>query len=89
MERYFTKNGTEITPELAEQWAEPWERGEIPGTPGEIVVGRPRISPEELATVTFKLPESQVRELDALAACNQETRSQLLRSLVSEALARA
>lgn len=87
MEKLFTEDGIEITDELVERWAEPWERGEIPGTPGKIVVGRPRISAEDLATITFKLPKSQVAALDETAKRAGETRSQFLRSLVSEALA--
>lgn len=87
MKKFFTEDGIEITDELVEQWAAPWERGEIPGTPGEIVVGRPRISTEELTTVTFKLPLSQAKALDDTAKRAGETRSQFLRSLVSNALA--
>lgn len=87
MEKHFTMSGLEITDELVEQWAEPWERGEVPGTPGEIIVGRPRISREELSTVTFKLPKSQVVALDNLAQRTGETRSQFLRALVNAALA--
>lgn len=86
METFFTEDGIEITDELVEQWAAPWERGEIPGTPGEIVVGRPRISTEDLATVTFKLPKSQVGALDDIAKRAGETRSQYLRTLVAEAI---
>ena len=61
---YRTAKGTLLTDELLDEWAEACERGEYPGTPGEIVVGRPRISVEDLATITFKLPKSQVAALD-------------------------
>ena len=77
-----------LTDELLDEWAEACERGEYPGTPGEIVVGRPRISAEDLATITFKLPKSQVAALDETAKRAGETRSQFLRSLVNDALAR-
>ncbi|MFQ9178681.1 MAG: hypothetical protein ACLR3C_01345 [Eggerthella lenta] len=52
------------------------------------MVGRPRVSAEDLATVTFKLLNSQVAALDETAKRADETRSQFLRSLVGEALAR-
>lgn len=85
---YRTAKGTLLTDELLDEWAEACERGEYPGTPGEIVVGRPRISVEDLATITFKLPKSQVAALDETAKRAGETRSQFLRSLVNDALAR-
>ncbi|QOS69135.1 CopG family transcriptional regulator [Eggerthella guodeyinii] len=85
---YRTAKGTLLTDELLDEWAEACERGEYPGTPGEIVVGRPRISAEDLATITFKLPKSQVAALDETAKRAGETRSQFLRSLVNDALAR-
>ena len=50
----------------------------IPRTAGEIVVGRPRVSAEDLATVTFKLLKSQVAALDETAKRADETRSQVL-----------
>ncbi len=86
---YRTAKGTLLTDELLDEWAEACERGEYPGTPGKIVVGRPRISAEDLATITFKLPKSQVAALDETAKRAGETRSQFLRSLVNDALARS
>lgn len=83
---YRTSKGTLLTDELLDEWGEACERGEYPGTPGEIVVGRPRISTEDLATVTFKLPKSQVGALDDIAKRAGETRSQYLRALVAEAI---
>ncbi|RDB69930.1 toxin-antitoxin system antitoxin subunit [Eggerthella sinensis] len=86
---YKTMNGTVLTDELLDMWGDACERGDYPGTPGEIVVGRPRISTEELTTVTFKLPLSQAKALDDTAKRAGETRSQFLRSLVSDALSNA
>lgn len=86
---YETMNGTVLTDELLDTWGEACERGEYPGTPGEIVVGRPRLSHEDLATVTFKLPESQLEALDGAAKRAGATRSQFLRTLVGNALAQA
>lgn len=87
MVTYRTKKGTLLTDELLDEWADAYERGDYPGTPGEIVVGRPRISAEELTTVTFKLPLSQAKALDDSAKRAGKTRSQFLRSLISNALA--
>jgi hypothetical protein len=47
-----------------------------------MVMGRPRISDEELRTVTFRLPLSKIKALDKMAAANECTRSDALRKAV-------
>ena len=78
----FVSGGVIVTDELVETWAEPWDSSGIEGTPGPITVGRPRLSHEELATVSFKLPESWLGWVDAKALVEGMTRSQILRALI-------
>jgi len=43
---FIAEGGTEVTDEMLEEWAAPWERGEIPGTAAGFVLspGRPCIA---------------------------------------------
>jgi hypothetical protein len=42
-EKFVTEGEVEVTDELLEKWAEPWERGEVPGVAAGFVAspGRP------------------------------------------------
>ena len=40
---YLTKDGTELTDAALEELASRFERGEMPGHPGRVLVGRPKI----------------------------------------------
>ena len=78
-----TKNGVVITDEMFEELATAYESGNWPGkATGQMVMGRPRISDEELRTVTFRLPLSKIKALDKMAAANECTRSDALRKAV-------
>jgi hypothetical protein len=81
-----TDKGVEVTEEMFEKWAEGFERGEWPGTKS-VILGRPRLAQEEVKTVTFKLPISDIEALDQRVAIQGQTRSELLREAVSEYLA--
>ena len=63
-----------------------FERGELPGRWGRILVGRPRISPEPLKLVGVRVPASAVEAFDAKAARLGQTRSQRLRALIERDL---
>ena len=88
---YRTKSGYIVTDEMLEQYAEAFERGEYPGTPGEFIVapqGRPKLCPsEDLVTIAFKVPRSYRDLLDKQASKEHETRSQMLRKMLGDALA--
>ncbi|MDR3315868.1 MAG: hypothetical protein LBS98_05255 [Coriobacteriales bacterium] len=58
--RFVAENNIEVTDEMLDEWAAPWERGDVPGKPVCFVAapGRPRISDEETKIVAFRLPVS-------------------------------
>lgn len=73
-----------------EEWADAWERGEIPGEPvGEVIVGRPLKFGEPLQTVTFKDTQQHISAMDARASELGFKRSDYLRWLISQDLSAA
>lgn len=88
---FIAEGGVEITDELLEKMAEPWERGEVPGVAAGFVSapGRPRISEEETQIVAIRLPVSVVKAIDIKAKQLGETRSQRMREAVMADLLKA
>ena len=84
--QYVTREGGVLTDRDIEEIAERLERGELPGKWGRILVGRPRISSEQLKLIGVKVPESAVCAFDEKAARNGQTRSQRLRQLIERDL---
>lgn len=85
MKKKFTaEGGIEVTDEMLDQWAEPWEKGEIPEVAAGFVAGpgRPRINREETQLVALRLPVSLVRAVDLKAQKQGKTRSQRIREAV-------
>jgi len=82
--KFIGEGGIEITDELLEKWAQPWERGEVPGIAAGFVSapGRPRISEEETKVVALRLPISIINAIDLKAQRFGETRSQRIRLAV-------
>ena len=82
--KFIGEGGIEITDELLEKWAQPWERGEVPGIAAGFVSapGRPRISEEETKVVALRLPISIINAIDLKAQRFGETRSQCIRLAV-------
>ncbi|MCH3942558.1 MAG: hypothetical protein LKE37_02380 [Atopobiaceae bacterium] len=89
MASYTLKDGTTLTDDAIEEMAGRFEAGEFPGHTTKVVVGRPRISREELKTVTVKVPASVVVAFDRKATEVGETRSQRLRELMEDDIAEA
>lgn len=90
MSEFKLKGGATMTEADFEKLSKEAEMGNYPGTPGEWLVrpqGRPRISDEELVSVTIKVTASQRDAMDARAAELGETRSQFVREAVEVALA--
>jgi hypothetical protein len=83
-----SEGGIEVTDDLLDEWAAPWEAGEVPGKPVCFVAapGRPRISDEETKLVAFRLPISIVDAVDRRAKRIGESRSQLIRDAVLKEL---
>lgn len=85
----WTSNGTAFTDEQLEEMAQMFERGEWPEGVTCIVRGRPLKFGEELASVTFKLPQRKLIEVDGRAKKEGISRSDYLRRLVDRDLAPA
>ncbi|KFI59886.1 hypothetical protein BIGA_1554 [Bifidobacterium pullorum subsp. gallinarum] len=82
-----TEDGHAVTDAMLDQWADDAERGRYHGTRGDIVVGRPPLSDEELVTLTFKIQPSVLARVDAAARHAGITRSAFLRRAVEHELA--
>jgi predicted DNA binding CopG/RHH family protein len=87
---FIAENGKVITDEMFDQMAkeyedETWDASKL----GKATAGRPSIADEEVVPITFRLPASKVRALDAKASAHGSTRSKELREAVGEYLARA
>lgn len=56
-----------------------WDASEL----GKVVMGRPRISDEEMRAITVRLPISQIAEIDRAAARDGQSRSSAIRAALS------
>lgn len=83
-EKFVAEGGVEVTDELLDQWAEPWERGEVPGKAAGFVrsPGRPRLCDEPTRVISLRLPESIIKASEAKAKRYGETRSQRMREAI-------
>lgn len=86
---YVTKDGVKLSDGELEELAERFERGELPGRPRRVIVGRPRISLEQLRLIGAKVPESLVEAFDQKASAHGQTRSQRIRQLIEQDVAGA
>ena len=86
MQAFTGENGKIITPDKIERWAQQAEKGHYPGRRGEISVGRPPLTDEELAVVTFKCPPSVVAQMDKRAKTQGISRSSFLRNAIAHEL---
>lgn len=78
-----------VDAEQIDEWEAMASAGTLPGDPtGEIVrgPGRPQMFGEEMVTVTFKIPKSQLAAMDERARSLNEGRSDYLRGLVEKEL---
>ena len=81
-----TKNGTVLTDEMIEKLAEQWENDTWSGHLDKVIMGRPRISDEELVNVTFRMPKSYLASIERITKESGQTRSTFLRNAVERAL---
>lgn len=77
-----------VTSDELDSLAAPFEQGKWPKGKTSLI-GRPRLSDEEVRPVTFKLPVSQIAALDKLAKATGSSRSDTLRRAVTHELARS
>ena len=83
------KSGVVLTDEMIDKLADEWENDTWSGSLGKVVMGRPRISDDELVNVTFRLPKSQIESIDRVAEKQGESRSEFLRNAAVRALVSA
>lgn len=62
---YKLRSGPMVTDEELEADAEKWERGEWEGTSDPMRVTLPERGPDDLVVVSFRLPRSRVRAIEA------------------------
>lgn len=86
MQTFTGENGKTITSDKIERWAQQAEKGHYPGRRGEISVGRPPLTDEELTVITFKCPPSVVAQMDKRAKMQGISRSGFLRNAIAREL---
>lgn len=74
-----------VTKEELDKLAEQYESGNWPEG-RTVLLGRPRISDEELVSVTIKLPKTQLEAIDCSAKNEGKSRSAYMRNLLRIAM---
>ena len=77
---YTLRSGKKLTDKKVECLNKVIDAGNLSalGSRGEIVVGRPRLSPEPLVTITFKIPESEAARIKSASEFEGTSRSEFL-----------
>ena len=78
-------NGTVLTDEMLDKRAEEYEDGTWSGH-GEVAMGRPRLYDEDMGTVSFRLPCSRIRAVQAAAKRQGESKSDFFRRAIDREL---
>ena len=78
-------NGTVLTDEMLDKRAEEYEYGTWSGH-GEVAMGRPRLYDEDMGTVSFRLPCSRIRAVEAAAKRQGESKSDFFRRAIDREL---
>ena len=88
MTEYRLANGSVLTDEEIEHRAKEWEEGTWEGPLVELRVGRPRLSPEPNANLSFKCPESEACMIAHAAKIAGLSKSAFMRDAALEKAAR-
>ena len=78
-------NGTVLTDEMLDKRAEEYEDGTWSGH-CEVAMGRPRLYDEDMGTVSFRLPCSRIRAVEAAAKRQGESKSDFFRRAIDREL---
>lgn len=78
-------DGTVLTDEMLDKMAEEYEKGTWHGH-GEVVMGRPKLYDEDMETVSFRLPRSRIRAVEAAAKQRGESKSDFFRKAIDREL---
>jgi hypothetical protein len=82
---FETDGGIVIADETFDNMAEEYEKGAWTGG-GEVTAGRPRLYDEDMETVSFRLPKSRIRAIDAVAKRTGTSKSDFFREAIDRAL---
>ena len=75
-----------VTDEQLDSLAADYESGDWKGRVGPVVQGRPRLYEEEMRTISFRVPASRLRAIDAHAERNGKSLSVFLRQPIYDAI---
>ena len=84
---YKLASGKVMTDNDFEREAEMWENDTWEGGFADIRIGRPPLTDEDLETVTFRAPKSQVEAMERKAREQGLTKSQFMRDAMEKAIA--
>lgn len=76
----------DVTDGQLDALAAEYESGDWKGALGPVVQGRPRLYEEEMRTISFRIPASRLRAIDAHAERDGKSRSEFLRQVIDDAL---
>lgn len=79
-------DGTVVTDEMLDEMAEEYENGTWEGH-GEVAMGRPKLYDEDMETVSFRLPRSRVKAVEAVTKRRGMSKSEFYRRAVDGELA--
>ncbi len=88
MSEYELANGYILTDEEIERRAKAWEDGTWEGSLIELRAGRPRLSVEPNANLSFKCPESSAEMIESAAKALGVKKSAFIRDAAIERAAR-
>lgn len=78
-----------ITDKQLDEEAKEYESGSWSGKTGEVVMGRPKLYDEDMETVSFRLPASRIRAIEAVVKRTGQSKSDFFRDAIDNALMRA
>lgn len=82
---FETESGAVVTDEMLDKMAEEYENGTWSGHE-DVATGRPKLYDEDMATVSFRLPCSRIRAVDAVAKRRGMRKSDFFREAIDKAL---
>ena len=84
MSEYTLSNGYVLSDEEIEKRAKEWEEGNWSGHLVEMRAGRPRLSEEPNANLSFKCPESAAKMIERAAEVSEVKKSVFMREAALE-----
>lgn len=82
---FETENGTVVTDGMLDAMAGEFEDGTWTGH-DDVVMGRPKLFDEDMETVSFRLPRSRIRAVEAVAKRRGMRKSDFFREAIDKAL---